>query len=449
MRAATAAATTAATAAAGLGEFIGGGHAAQFKGHADVFADLLLEFFQLFAGDEEIAGDLVVEKRLTRRFELADLGGAKLDAGVLFLMQLLAALVHTLILKAGGVIVEKAFDVFLKFEKHRIAGDLGAQFTGFGDDGGIFGNNGHARCIAPDSGAGNGHFVKKPPNLRIGPFPVIPLSTAPSPMPDRISTTFENLRAAGQKAFVAYIAAGDPDFDTSLEIMKTLADLGADIIELGLPFSDPLADGIVNQMAADRALKSGMTTPRVLELIRRFRASHETPIVLFTYLNPVFTYGFEAFHHDAAAAGADGILLLDLPPDEAALNTDLAIGAGLKHIRLIAPTTPQERVKLLAQVSEGFIYALSRTGVTGAHGAPSQNIAQIVSSIKQHTDVPVCVGFGISTPEQAAMVADAADGVIVGSAIVKQVELHPETAAQAVRDFTAPLIAAVKASRRP
>jgi tryptophan synthase alpha chain len=266
-------------------------------------------------------------------------------------------------------------------------------------------------------------------------------------MPDRLSAAFEKLRAARQKAFVAYIAAGDPDFDRSLDIMKTLADLGADIIELGLPFSDPLADGIVNQMAADRALKSGMTTPRVLELIRKFRETHGTPIVLFTYLNPVFTYGFEAFHHDAAAAGADGILLLDLPPDEAALNTDLAIGAGLKHIRLIAPTTPPERVKLLAQSSEGFIYALSRTGVTGAHGGPSANIAELVASIKNYTNVPVCVGFGISTPEQAAMVAAAADGVIVGSAIVKQVELHPESPAGAVRDFTAPLIAAVKASR--
>jgi tryptophan synthase alpha chain len=263
-------------------------------------------------------------------------------------------------------------------------------------------------------------------------------------MPDRLTATFENLRAAGKKAFVAYIAAGDPDFDRSLEIMHTLADLGADVIELGLPFSDPLADGIVNQMAADRALKAGMTTPRVLELVRRFRATHETPIVLFTYLNPVFNYGFEAFHHDAAAAGADGILLLDLPPDEAALNQDLAIGAGLKHIRLIAPTTPPARVKMLAQASEGFIYALSRTGVTGAHGAPSANIAELVASIKQHTEVPVCVGFGISTPEQAAMVAHAADGVIVGSAIVKQVELNPETPAQAVRDFAAPLIAAVK-----
>lgn len=211
-----------------------------------------------------------------------------------------------------------------------------------------------------------------------------------------------------------------------------------------MPFSDPLADGIVNQLAAERALKAGMTTGRVLDLIRRFRETRQTPIVLFTYLNPIFTYGFAKFHHDAAAAGADGILLLDLPPDEAARHPELAGGAGLKHIRLIAPTTPPDRLKLLAQASEGFIYALSRTGVTGAHGGPSANIAELVASIQSHTDVPVCVGFGISTPEQAAMVAAAADGVIVGSAIVKQVELHPDHPARAVRDFTAPLIAAVK-----
>ena len=265
-------------------------------------------------------------------------------------------------------------------------------------------------------------------------------------MPDRLATTFAQLRAANQTAFVAYIAAGDPDFDKSLEIMKSLAAIGADIIELGVPFSDPLADGIVNQLAAERALKAGMNTNRVLDLIRAFRTTHQTPIVLFTYLNPVFAYGFEKFHHDAAAAGTDGILLLDLPPDEAALNTELAVGAGLKHIRLIAPTTPPQRVELLARAAEGFIYALSRTGVTGAHGGPSAHIAELVASIKSHTDVPVCVGFGISTPEQAAMVAASADGVIVGSAIVKQVELHQDHPAEAVRIFTAPLIAAVKNS---
>jgi tryptophan synthase alpha chain len=265
------------------------------------------------------------------------------------------------------------------------------------------------------------------------------------PMSNRIDSTFASLRETNQKAFVAYVAAGDPNFEASLETIKSLADAGADIIELGLPFSDPLADGIVNQMAAERALKSGMTTQRSLELIRRFRETHQTPIVLFTYLNPVFTYGFEKFHQDAAAAGADGILLLDLPPDEAALNADLAIGAGLKHIRLIAPTTPAERVKTLAKSSEGFIYLLSRTGVTGSHGAPSANIAAQVAAVRQHTDTPICVGFGITTPEQAAEVAKSADGVIVGSAIVKQVELNPQNAAQAVRDFTAPLIAATKA----
>ncbi len=261
---------------------------------------------------------------------------------------------------------------------------------------------------------------------------------------NRIDATFEKLRAAGDKAFVAYVAAGDPCFDASLEVIRALADAGADIIELGVPFSDPLADGIVNQMAADRALKSGMTTPRVLDLIHAFRQSHDTPLVLFTYLNPVFTYGYEKFHADAAAAGADGILLLDLPPDEAARNTELARGEGLRHIRLIAPNTPDSRVKLLAEGSEGFIYALSRTGVTGAHGAPSGQIADQVARITAHTDTPVCVGFGITTPEQAAMVAKAGDGVIVGSAIVKQIELHPDRAAEAVRDLVTPLIAATK-----
>lgn len=264
------------------------------------------------------------------------------------------------------------------------------------------------------------------------------------PLMNRIDAAFERLRTEGKKAFVAYVAAGDPNFETSLEIIKSLAAAGADIIELGLPFSDPLADGIVNQMAADRALKAGMTTARSLDLIRGFRKTHQTPIVLFTYLNPIFTYGFEKFHADAAAAGADGILLLDLPPDEARLNTDLARGEGLRHIRLIAPTTPDQRVPLLANDAEGFIYALSRTGVTGGHGAPSQDIASQVARIAAHTDVPVCVGFGITTPEQAAMVARAGDGVIVGSAIVKQIELHPDRAAEAVRDFVTPLIEATK-----
>lgn len=263
-------------------------------------------------------------------------------------------------------------------------------------------------------------------------------------MSNRIDSTFSRLRENGQKAFIAYVAAGDPNFETSLEIIKTLADSGADIIELGLPFSDPLADGIVNQLAADRAIKAGMTTARAIELIRRFRETHETPVVLFTYLNPIFTYGFEKFHHDAAAAGADGILLLDLPPDEAALNEDMSVGAGLKHIRIIAPTTPPERMKTLAQSSEGFIYLLSRTGVTGAHSTLSTNLEALVNAVREHTNTPVCIGFGITTPDQAAAVAAVADGVIVGSAIVKQVELNLENPAAAVKAFATPLIAATK-----
>jgi len=267
------------------------------------------------------------------------------------------------------------------------------------------------------------------------------------PAMNRIDSTFAALRERDETAFVAYVAAGDPDFDRSLEIIRALADAGSDIIELGVPFSDPLADGVVNQMAADRALKAGMNTGRVLELIRKFRESHDTPIVLFTYLNPVYTYGFEKFHSDAATAGADGILLLDLPPDEAIQNSELANSGGLHPIRLIAPTTPAERVATLASTAAGFIYALSRTGVTGTQGGgPSEHIADFVASIKAHTDTPVCVGFGISTPDQAAAVAAGADGVVVGSALVKQVELNPDNAAQAVSEFAAPLIAATKSA---
>lgn len=266
-------------------------------------------------------------------------------------------------------------------------------------------------------------------------------------MSNRLDTTFARLREEGKKAFVAYVSAGDPDMERSLEILQALADAGADVIELGVPFSDPLADGIVNQMAAARALDAGATTAKVRELIRDFRKTHETPIVLFTYLNPVYTYGFDTFHQDFTEAGADGILLLDLPPDEAALNAELAGHTGLHHIRLVAPTTPPDRMAKLAGDAEGFIYALSRTGVTGSHGAPSEAIDEQVAAIKSHTDLPICVGFGIATPEQAGMVASVSDGIVVGSAIVKQVELnaHAADVAEKVAAFTRPLIEAAKA----
>lgn len=261
----------------------------------------------------------------------------------------------------------------------------------------------------------------------------------------RLDDTFATLKKQNQKAFIAYVAAGDPSFELCLDVMHTLADIGADVIELGLPFSDPLADGIVNQMAADRALKSGMTTARTLELIKAFREKDQkTPIVLFTYLNPIFTYGFSRFQKDAVEAGADGILLLDLPPDEAELSAELDENKSLSHIRLIAPSTPPERIKLLAEKAEGFIYALSRSGVTGGHSAPAETIPAQVAAIKSHTAVPVCVGFGISNPEQAALVAKSADGVIVGSAIVKRIEENLTNPAPAVRDFTKPLIDAIR-----
>ncbi len=263
---------------------------------------------------------------------------------------------------------------------------------------------------------------------------------------NRIDQCFATLRNEGKSAFVSYICAGDPSMDRSLEIMHALERAGTDIIELGIPFSDPMADGIVNQMAAHRALEAGGTTLGVLELIRRFRKNSDTPIVLFTYLNPVYTYGFEAFHHDAAEAGADGVLLLDLPPDEIARNEELKEIDTLKHIRLIAPTTPEDRIPHLASSSEGFIYYVSRTGVTGAQQNLAEGIAQNVATIQQHATVPVVVGFGISTPEQSAEVARSADGVVVGSAIVRQIEasVDAEDLASEVEAFVKPLVDSAK-----
>lgn len=266
-------------------------------------------------------------------------------------------------------------------------------------------------------------------------------------MSNRIDNTFQQLAAKEKAAFVAYVCAGDPNADFSLDVIRAIADSGADIIELGVPFSDPQADGIVNQLAAERALRSGMSVAKLMELIKEFRKTHQTPLVLFTYLNPVYAYGYEKFHADAAAAGADGILLLDLPPDEVTNNLELAQSEGLKHITLISPSTPPDRMKMLAEQSEGFIYALSRMGVTGAQAAPSASIGELVSSIKKHTDTPVCIGFGINTPDQVASVAASSDGVVVGSAIVNQVAENASDAnlGRIIRDFVTPLIQASKA----
>ncbi len=264
--------------------------------------------------------------------------------------------------------------------------------------------------------------------------------------PNRIDARFSQLKAEGKKAFVAYIAAGDPSLEHTVAQVKALAECGADIVELGLPFSDPLADGIVNQMAAQRALEGGATTAGVLEAIRKLREQTQVPIVLFTYLNPVYVYGFEKFHADAAAAGADGVLLLDLPPDEQPCNTELPNQEALRQIRLIAPTTPEARAQRLAASAQGFIYYVSREGVTGVQQTLADNIGSQVAMLKAATSTPVCVGFGISTPEQAKQVAQSADGVVVGSAIVKVVAQYgaTEEGIAQLKAFVQPLVDAVK-----
>jgi len=264
---------------------------------------------------------------------------------------------------------------------------------------------------------------------------------------ERYNQLFQRLSAKQEGAFVPFVTLGDPSPALSLKIIDALVAGGADALELGIPFSDPLADGPTIQGAADRALKAGASTPGVLEMIRKLRTKSQIPLVLFTYLNPIYTYGYDRFHHDAAAAGADGVLVLDLPPDEAAQNAELKPAPDLRHIQLIAPTSPAERIASIAKSAEGFVYYVSRLGVTGAQAEIATGIAEQVAVIKAATEVPVCVGFGVSNPEQAATIASKADGVVVGSAIVKLIEQNgssPDCAAK-VKAFVKPLVDAVHA----
>lgn len=270
--------------------------------------------------------------------------------------------------------------------------------------------------------------------------------------PNRIDSTFERLRIHGQTGFIAYITGGDPSLDATFEIALALEKAGCDILELGVPFSDPLADGATIQAAAGRALAAGTTIDGLFECLRRIRTVSDIPVVLFTYLNPVYAYGFARFHETAAAAGADGVLILDLPPDEAPLNAELSAGHGLKMIQLIAPTTPPARMETIARSASGFIYYVSREGVTGEQSTLSDSIASQVAEIRNHTDLPIAVGFGISTPAQAAEVAVNADAVVVGSAIVRKISETGTSGspADAVAAFVTPLVAATKShTRRP
>jgi tryptophan synthase alpha chain len=242
---------------------------------------------------------------------------------------------------------------------------------------------------------------------------------------DRITQAFDRARSQNRAAFVAYLCAGDPDFATSLEACRALLSNGVDILELGVPFSDPLADGLTNQLAAQRALDGGMTMARVNELATALRAEFpHVPLVFYTYYNLVFSNGIEAYVSAAKAAGVDALLTLDLPPEESADVTQACARHGLKTVFIVAPTTPPERLPVIAAAATGFIYYVSREGVTGVRDAVAGGIPEAVAAIKAHTALPVVVGFGIGTRAHVSEVARHADGVVVGSALVNVIRDH-------------------------
>ena len=238
----------------------------------------------------------------------------------------------------------------------------------------------------------------------------------------RIDDTFARLRASGKKAFVSYIMAGDPDVPRALAVMKGLPAAGVDIIELGLPFTDPMADGPTIQAAGQRALEGGMTVDQTLQMVRDFRVGDAlTPIVLMGYYNPIYSRGVDRFVAEALAAGIDGLIVVDLPPEEDSELCIPAQAAGINFIRLATPTTDAKRLPKVLQNTSGFVYYVSITGITGAAAAQPADVAPEVARIKASTDLPVIVGFGINTPDQARGIAAIADGCVVGSAIVKDI----------------------------
>lgn len=235
---------------------------------------------------------------------------------------------------------------------------------------------------------------------------------------DRIAQAFDRARREQRAAFVAYLCAGDPDPETSLAACRALLEHGVDVLELGVPFSDPLADGLTNQLAAQRALAAGMNAARVFELVRRIREFSQAPLVFYTYYNLVFSQGVAAYVRAAKAAGVDGMLTLDLPPEESGELAAACRAQDLKTIFIVAPTTPDGRVEKICRAATGFVYYVSREGVTGVRDRMAANIPEAVARIKAHTALPVVVGFGISNRAQAREVAAAADGVVIGSALV-------------------------------
>jgi tryptophan synthase alpha chain len=269
-----------------------------------------------------------------------------------------------------------------------------------------------------------------------------------NPIPEnRIDRKFRELKARGQKAFVAYITAGDPWPETTPHLVWALERAGADIVELGIPFSDPLADGVVNQLSAQRALEAGTTTPRVFEILREVRAQSQIPIVLYTYFNLVYAYGIERFCLHAYQAGADGVLVLDLPPEESGDNgVGSRLGDGsLRRICLVAPTSPADRIAKIVRKASGFVYYVSREGVTGMQEHVATRMDSRIDLLRKHTSLPICIGFGISTPEQARKVAQQADGAVVGSVLVNRIaEWKQETdLPQKLEAFARPIAQAI------
>ena len=241
---------------------------------------------------------------------------------------------------------------------------------------------------------------------------------------NRIKKRFADLKQAGKKAFVVYIGAGDPNLEATHQLALAFEKAGVDVLELGVPFSDPLADGLVNQLAAQRGLESGTTPAKLLQTVAAIRQTSQIPIVLYIYFNLMHKRGLKEFIADAARAGVDGLLALDLPPEESANYDTLMREAGLCPIYLIAPTTPEDRIELICRHATGFIYYISREGVTGMQQKISDTIGAMTAKIRRHTSLSIAIGFGISNPEQARTVAAMGDGVVVGSAVVNQIAEH-------------------------
>lgn len=263
---------------------------------------------------------------------------------------------------------------------------------------------------------------------------------------NRITERFAQLKLKHQKGFVVYIGAGDPHLEATRQLALAFDKVGVDVLELGVPFSDPLADGLVNQLAAQRGLESGTTPAKVLETVAAIRRDSQIPIVFYIYFNLIHRYGAEKFINDAAKAGVDGLLILDLPPEESDNCEKWMKQAGVSAIYLVAPTTPEERMEQIVKRGSGFIYYVSREGVTGMQSAISQSIGGMTAKIRAHTSLPIAVGFGISNPEQARAVAASAEAIVVGSAVVNQIAEYgksPELV-ERVAAFTRTLVSAIK-----